>query len=250
MRQINEFDQLTGLTKKVTLIKVIETDKNGKQYPREMNLRHALQACKVQPKRYQLAEDLPKGISLNMVPPGTTMKDVREFEKIRGTVGKVQKTQFDNVLDAIENGLELVDVEVVDADPNAEAGAMMDENAPPGFKPEGVDLEPAEGMKDPEVISDGIKISGTEEKALDEKVNQEPALKELKEKELKFEEQGAAATKGYTKQEIKDFSKDKLQAILVKLPAFIKMSEKMQKTVLKANKAPLIDTIVQLSKKK
>ena len=118
---------------------------------------------------------------------------------------------YNNVLDAIERGVELEDVEVIGADAGAESGSMMSEDAPDGYKAIGVDLEPAESMKDPEAKTD-------EEKALDKKVEEEPALSELKEDELKFDK-GAAAIKGYSRQDIKDLPKDKLQAILVGLPA-------------------------------
>lgn len=243
MRTINKFDQLTGLSKRVTLINVVETDKKGNTYPSEMPLRNALQAMRVQPERFKLAdgEKFPKGVSVNMVPLGTTMEDVRNFEKTRGTVGKVQKTTLDNVLDAIERGVELQETEVIDSDSSAIAGAMMSDEAPPDYKPTGVDLTPADSMKD-NAITD-------EEKALEKSAEEEPALNEIKEKELSFEKETNAPV-GYTKQQIKDLSKDKLQAILVGLPAYKTMAKKMQATILKAKKDPLIDTIVQLSKKK
>lgn len=241
MRQINEYDQLTRLTKRVTLIKVVETDRAGTEYPREMNIRHALQACKVQPDRFRLAEKLPKGISLDMVPAGTTIKDVREFEKTRGTIGKVTKTQYDNVLDAIERGVELADIEVIDASPGSEAGSMMSDEAPGDYKPKGVDLTPADSMKDTDLT--------TEEKVLDRTAEQEPSLKEIKEKDLNFE--GAADTiDKYTKQQLKTLPKEKLQAIVSTLPGYKTLAKKMQQTVMKAKKDPLIDTIVQLQKKK
>jgi hypothetical protein len=236
MRQIIKHNELTGEQEKVTLIKIIETDKTGKEYKREMNIRHALQSMRVQPDRYRLqkGEKLPKGISVDMVPAGTSLKDVREFEKKRGTVGKVTRTSLDNVLDALEHGIELQDVEVIDSDEGAELGSMMSDEAPKDYVPEGVDLTPAESMK---------------EDLLDKTSKETPELNEIKEKELEFDE-GAVATEKYTKSQLKKYPKDKLQAILAGLPAFKTMAEKMQGITMKANKDPMIDTIIQLSKKK
>jgi hypothetical protein len=246
MRQVIQFDQVTRKQKKLTLLRVIETNSKGVPTEREMQLRHALQAMKVQPKRFSLAkgESLPKGVSLDMVPAGTTIKDVEEFEKKRGTIGKATRTQFDNILDAIENGLELQDVEVIDADPEAIPGAMMSEEAPEGFVPKGVDLIPADSMKE---------IGGTEdnEKVFDEEAEHtEPALKEIKEKELNFDQ--AVETKtNYTKKGLEHLPVENLQAILLNLPAVKSKTEKYQKELVhNASKDTLIKSIVQLSKQK
>ena len=249
MRTINKFDQVTRETKRVTLLRVVETNTKGKETDREMNIRHALQAMRVHPTRFKLApgEVLPKGISIDMVPLGTTMKDVEEFEKKRGKVGKLTRTNLDNILDAIENGIELQDVEVFDADPNAKAGSMMSDDAPDNYIPVGVDLEPAESMKDPDqTVSDTGKKS-TEEAAFDKSTKGTPELNEIKEKELSFESQSTNANQ-YTKESLKNLPKDKLQAILSSLPAFKNKNEKMQKTLLKGKVENLIETIVQLSK--
>lgn len=240
MRQITKFDQLSGESKKITLIKIVETDKSGNTHEHEMQLRHALQAMRVQPSRFKLAsgEKLPKGVSVDMVPAGTTLDDVKKFEKTRGTIGKATKTNFDNVLDAIEKGVEIDDVEVFSADAEANVGAEQDEpTVPPDYVPGEVDLKPADSM-----LSD-------EEKHLDNTSKEEPALNELKEKELDFSD-GADTTTNYTKADLKDLSKDKLQATLSALPAFKKMSDKMQKQVMRSKKDNLIDSILHLSKKK
>jgi len=246
MRQVTQYDQLTRKQKKLTLLRIVETNSKGTKTTREMQLRHALQAMKVQPKRFSLAEgeSLPRGISLDMVPSGTTIKDVEEFEKKRGTIGKVTRTQFDNILDAIENGLELQDVEVVDANPDAVPGAMMNEDAPEGYIPQGVDLIPAESMKE---------IGGTEdnEKIFDEEAkNTEPALNEIKEKELNFEQVVETKT-DYTKKSLEHLPVENLQAILLNLPAVKSKTEKYQQGLIhNASKDTLIKSIVQLSKKK
>lgn len=239
MRQVKEYDQVTRESKVVTYLSISE---NGVK--REMKLRHALQAMRVQPERFKLAEGekLPEGISVSMVPPGTTMDDVDAFERTRGQVGKVDKSKFDDVLTALESGMDITDAVNV-GQQTIRSGSMMDENAPPGYKPEGVDLEPSDSMKE-----DSGELSDTE-KALDEKTKEEPKLDELKEKELQFDA-GADAIADYVKEDLKDLQKDKLQAILITLPGFQKLAEKMQKVTIKANKAGLINSIVQLSKKK
>lgn len=245
MKRVKEFNQVTRESRFVTYIDMIETDREGKEYQREMKLRHALQAMRVQPDRFNLAkgEKLPEGISVGMVPPGTTMDDVEAFEKVRGTKDKVSKSKFDNVLDALDAGLEIQDAVNVDVD-SLRSGSMKDENAPPDFKPTGVDLIPSESMKDKKTpeLSD-------EEKALDNKAKETPELEDLKEKELKFHS-GANATSTYTKESLKNLQNDKLQAIMLGLPKYMKLSDKMKKIALKANKSGLVDSIVQLSKGK
>ena len=260
MKRVKEFNQVTRESKLVTYINVIEKNREGIKTQREMKLRHALQAMRVQPERFTLApgEKLPKGISVDMVPAGTTMDDVEQFELTRGTLGKVSKTKFDNVLDALEQGLEIQDA--VNIEPTTlRSGSMKDETAPKNYKPTGVDLIPAESMKEKstededkklQAIADENKVDlSDEEKVLDKTAEEQPALKELKEKELKFEA-GADATSDYTKESLKDLENDKLQAIMITLPGFEKLSEKMKKVTIKANKAGLVSSIVQLSKRK
>lgn len=262
MKRVKEFNQVTRITKVVTYINIVETDREGKKHPHEMKLRHALQAMRVQPERFELAkgEKLPKGISVSMVPPGTTMDDVEEFERKKGTMGKVSKTVFDDVLDALDAGLEIQDAVNIDEDGKAlRSGSMMSENAPKNYVPIKVDLNPAESMKLSsteeedkrlQAIADEHKTDLTdEEKSLDLKIKQTPELEQLKEKELKFET-GAAATSTYTKESLKNFQKDKLQAVMLGLPNYQKLSDKMKTIALKANKSGLIDSIVQLSKRK
>ena len=245
MRRVKEFNQVTRETKLVTYISMIETDRQGVETPREMKLRHALQAMRVQPERFKLSskENLPKGISVDMVPAGTTMDDVEEFERTRGTVGKATKTKFDDVLDALEAGIEIQDAVDIDVT-KLRSGSMKDENRPDDYIPDQVDLTPADSMKEPKE-----EQLSNEEKALDKSAKENPELDELKEKELKFDV-GADATSDYTKESLKDLQKDKLQAILLTLPGFLKLADKMQKVTIKANKAGLIGSIVQLSKRK
>jgi len=253
MRQQIIFDQLTRKQSKITLISIQEKQADGSWKTSEWQLRHALQAMRVQPDKFKLApgEKLPQGISIDMVPPGTTMKDVEEFEKIRGTVGKVTKTTFDNVLEAIEQGIEIQDVEV-EKDTSYVPGAMMTEDQiPKDYVPQGVDLEPAESMKETEEDEERPKAKADEEAALDKAEKGTPELKDLKEKELNFDTKVNAPTK-YTKKTLEPLGTDQLQAILLNLPAVKSKDEKYQKNLLKGltKKDKLIENIIQLSKVK
>ena len=253
MRTKIEYDQLTRQSRKLTLINISEKLPDGSWKTSEWQLRHALQAMKVQPEKFKLApgEKLPKGISLDMVPPGTTIKDVEEFERIRGTVGKVTKTTFDNVLDAIENGIEIADVEVPQDSSFTPGAEFTEDEIPKDYVPTGVDLIPADSMKDPSAQPRREAIAD-EESALDKAENDTPELSEIQEKELNFEEAKVNAPTKFTKKTLEPFGTDKLQAILLNLPTVKSKSEKYQKDLLKSltKKDQLIENIIQLSQVK
>jgi len=235
MRQQIITDSRSQEERKVTFIKVVETLKSGEEVEHEMQLRHALQAMRVSNK-FKLAKgvELPKGISVNMVPPGTTQSDVEAFEKRRGQIGTLKKTNFDSVLDALERGIDISDTEGLGVDPNAKTGAMMDEDAPDGYKPVGVDLDPP----------DSAKVKQNKKELEKRAVKEHPELKDIDKKELDFS-QPKVNKQRHTKTELRRMNIDNLQALALSQP---NLTDKMKAGLMKAKKESLIDSIIQLSK--
>ena len=212
MRQIYKTDPLDNKRKKITLIRVVETDKTGKTFEIEMPLRHALQAMRVS-DNFKLAkgEKLPKGIEVSMVPPGTSSKDIEKFELSKGSMRGIKKTNFDTVLDALERGIDISE-----------------------------DDNPLEDLTQPPVKIEVEK----EDPVLKNARKETPELEDIDKGEVDFSEKEKTVSK-YSRSELIRMNKDQLQAIAINLP---RLTVKMKKGLLISTKEGLIDSILQLSK--
>ena len=104
---------MTNTEKKAIIINVIYTNRNGAKKEIKMNLRHYLQAKKVRPLLYEPADENSKLIAskipLDMIPSGTTQADVEAYEAAKGTIKGTKTNKFDDLIDAMEKGIDVVD---------------------------------------------------------------------------------------------------------------------------------------------
>ena len=104
---------MTNTEKKAIIINVIYTNRNGAKKEIKMNLRHYLQAKKVRPLLYEPADENSKLIAskipLEMIPSGTTQADVDAYEASKGSIKNKKTDKFDDLIDAMEKGIDVVD---------------------------------------------------------------------------------------------------------------------------------------------
>jgi len=104
---------MTNTEKKAIIINVIYTNRNGAKKEIKMNLRHYLQAKRVRPLLYEPADENSKLIAskipLEMIPVGTTQADVEAYEASKGTIKGKRTNKFDDLIDAMEHGIDVVD---------------------------------------------------------------------------------------------------------------------------------------------
>lgn len=192
------------------MVNAIFTDRNGDENNCEMTLKSYLQAAKAQPGRWKPADDksaaLISKVPLEAVPIGTTQKDVEEFEKNKGKVKGKKQIQFDKLMDSLERGEDVTDINLEDEEDSPE---LHSEQAPEDYKAENVDTDAAD-------------VTDNDDQ----------------------EQDAAADAQNLSRAKLNKMSNDKLDAVISALPLAEKMKNSLTKLKTKKEKIDQILRVV------
>lgn len=187
-------------------IKAINTDQFGNKSTIDMELEHYLRAKKVQPDKFEPADkksaEIINKIPMDVVPIGTTQKDVEEFERTRGSKKGKAKSRFEEMLLLVNAGKE---IEVLQEENNYtetlnQVSTQIE--APEGYTSPNVDIKPGE-----------IKSEKTDDDNQDD--DKKDAADVFDEENKKIQAEENKSSSGLELESLKKLSLDQLQATVI-----------------------------------